>query len=100
MRMMFNQNPITTSRMTRTGDKLSYSALGSGFAYIKPMSEEQASVNGHQYGLGFILLCDKDTDIKESDRVTSNGDTYTVRGVAVHSRGPHQFIKAILVKNL
>lgn len=100
MRMMMQQNPITITRMTRTGDKLAYAALGTGFAYIKPMTEEQSSVNGNQYGQGFILLCDKDTDLRESDRVASEGITYTVRGVAVHSRGPHKFIKAIMVKTL
>ena len=97
---MFQQNPISISRMTRTGDKQAYGASGTGFAYIKPMTEEQSSVNGQQYGQGFILLCDADTDIRESDKITSGSDVYQVRGISTSNRGPHKFIKAVMVKTL
>lgn len=97
---MMQQNAITVDRQVRTGDKTAYSTVGTGFAYIKPMTEEQTSSNGYQYGKGYILLCDIDTTIKESDRVTSSGVVYTVRGVARHARGPHKFIKAILVEGI
>ena len=97
---MMQQNAITVDRQVRTGDKTAYSTVSTGFAYIKPMTEEQTSQNGYQYGKGHILLCDIDTTIKESDRVTSNGILYTVRGVARHNRGPHKFIKAILMEGI
>lgn len=97
---MMQQTAITVDRQVRTGDKTAYSTVATGFAYIKPMTEEQTSSNGYQYGKGHVLLCDIDTTIKESDRVTANSIVYTVRGVARHARGPHKFIKALLVEGI
>ena len=97
---MMQQTAISIQRQVRTGDKTEYSTVGTGFAYIKPMTEEQTSSNGYQYGKGYILLCDIDTTIKESDKVIAEGITYTVRGVARHNRGPHKFLKALLVEGI
>lgn len=94
------QTAITIQRQVRTGDKTAYSQVGTGFGYLRPMTEEQSSTNGYQYGKGFILICDDTTVIKESDKVIANSVTYTVRGVATHIRGPHHFIKALLIDGI
>ena len=100
MRGLMQQDEIVIQRQVRTGDKTAYSQVGTGFAHIAPMTEEQSSVNGIQFGKGFQLFCDLDTGIQESDKIISGGVTYTVRGVAYHSKGPHKFIKAILIDKI
>lgn len=94
------QTAITVQRQVRTGDKTAYSTVTTGRAYLRPMSEEESSTNGYQYGKGFMLLCDIDVGIKESDKIIADGVTYTIRGVTNHARGPHKFSKAVLVDGI
>lgn len=85
----FTQNNTISAikRQTYTGDKSVYSTVGSGTGYLRPLSEEQASANGIQYGLGFSLIVETDVDIQEADKVTVDSVEYTVRGVVNHDRG-------------
>lgn len=69
----------TLSSMTTTG----VTATG----YLRPLTEEQMSNNGMQYGTGFSLIVETSIDIREGDRLTIAGATYTVRGVVNHDRG-------------
>ncbi len=65
---------MTTTGVTTTG-------------YLRPLTEEQASANGIQFGLGFSLIVETGTDIREGDRVTISSQAYTVRGIVDHDRG-------------
>lgn len=69
----------TLSSMTTTG----VTATG----YLRPLTEEQQSNNGMQYGTGFSLIVETSIDIREGDRLTISGSTYTVKGVVNHDRG-------------
>lgn len=84
--------------MTYTGDKSSYAIIGTSSGYLRPLSEEQSSVNGLQYGQGFALLVDDSIDIRESDKAEIEGQIYEVRGVARHDRGAVPYKRCLVVK--
>lgn len=99
MRSFLFQKAITAiKRQTYVGGKSSFASVGTGYGYLRPLSETQSSVNGLQYGVGMMLEVSYDTDIREADKVTIDSVDYTVRGVAVHDRGAVWYRKCILVK--
>lgn len=84
------QNAITLiERQVYTGAKSTYTSTGvtTATGYLRPLSEEQSSLNGFQYGTGFQLITEVGVDINVGDRLTIGGAVYTVRGKAVHNRG-------------
>ena len=85
-----SQNAITkVERQVYTGSKSTYTTV-SAFTptgYLRPMSEEQASLNGMQWGQAFQLITESGVDIRKGDRITTGGVVYLVRGVADHNRG-------------
>jgi len=67
--------------------------------YLRPLSEVESSNNGFQYGIAFQAIFEPDADVQEQDRITIEGTTYTVKGVALHDRGTHtQYLKALIFK--
>ena len=67
--------------------------------YLRPLSEEQAAVNGLQWGIGYTLIVEVGIDIQVGDQLTIDGAIYTVRGRADHTRGFRAaYIKLLLVK--
>lgn len=95
----FTQNNTISAikRQSYSGGKSTYSTVGSGTGYLRPLSEEQASANGLQFGLAFNLLVETDVDIRETDRVTVDSEEYTVKGVANHNRGGYTAYKRCLI---
>jgi len=92
-----NQKTISAiSRQSYTGDKSVYASVGSATCYLRPLSEEQASMNGFQYGTGFAIIVETGVDIREADKVTIDSVVYTVRGVVNHDRGFNCAYKRIL----
>lgn len=87
MRTYLDQQTITIRRQTFVGNKSSYSDLATVNAYVRPLSEEEASVNGLQFGKGQFVMVDDTTDIQEGDEVVFNGIKHAVAGVANHNRG-------------
>lgn len=94
MRTFTSQNAVSTiARLSYSGSpsKSSFSTVASNVScYLRPLSEEQASMNGYQYGTAFSAIFETSIDIQEADRVTLTGDNagvYTVRGVVNHNRG-------------
>ncbi len=66
---------------------------------LRPLSEEQATANQMQWGLGFSLIVETGVDIQEGDKLTIAGVEYTVRGVVNHDRGGFTAYKrALLLK--
>lgn len=88
MRYFTNNNPITAiKRQVYTGNKSTYTSVGTATGYLRPLSAEQSAVNGMQYGQGYQLITETGVDIRVGDKVTIGGSDYTVRGLADHSRG-------------
>lgn len=85
----FNTKTVSTiQRQVYTGNKSTYTSVGSSFsAYLRPLGEEASASNGIQFGYGFNLITPIGTDIKEGDKVTIDSIDYTVRGVVSHDRG-------------
>lgn len=98
MRTFTNQKTISAiKRQTYVGNKSSYSSVGTATGYLRPLTEEQASANGVQFGLGFSLIVETDVDIQEADKVVIDSIEFTVRGVANHDRGGYPKYKRCLL---
>lgn len=88
MRYFTGQKTISAiKRQTYVGDKSSFASVGTATGYLRPLTEEQASLNGLQYGNGFSLIVETSVDIREMDKVTIESIDYLVRGVVNHDRG-------------
>lgn len=85
----FNNNAVTqVQRQVYTGNKSTYTTTGTTCrGYLRPLSAEQASMNGMQYGQAYELITEVGIDIQVGDKLTVDGGIYTVRGVANHNRG-------------
>lgn len=101
MRTFTGQKSVSSiDRLTYTGSKSAFSSVATGVScYLRPLTEEQSSMNGMQYGTGFSAIFEVDIDIKEGDRVTIEAEVYTVRGVVNHNRGINTQYKRALLMN-
>jgi hypothetical protein len=92
MLLFTNQNAITAiKRQVYTGNKSTFTSVGTATGYLRPLTEEQSSLNGIQFGQGYQLVTEVGVDIRTGDKLTINSIDYTVRGVADHSRGGTMF---------
>lgn len=92
---------FSITRQTYTGNKSAYGSVSSGnIGIIRPLTEEQATVNGYQYGIAHILICDDAIDIREADKITDgDGVVFDVRGaVKIMSGFGFGYKRAILVR--
>jgi len=87
MRTYLKQESITIRRQTYVGNKSSYADLATVDAYVRPLTEEQSSINGIQFGRGFFCLVEDSVDVQEGDKVLFDSILHTVQGVARHNRG-------------
>lgn len=88
--MLFFSTQQTISAISRqvyTGNKSTFTSVGTGTGYLRPLSEEKSAVNGMQFGNGFQLITEVSLDIRIGDKLTINSVDYTVRGMANHNRG-------------
>jgi len=96
----FTKNNIITDvqRQTYSGTSMStMTTVGiTGTCYLRPLNEEQSSVNGFQFGLGFSVIVEVGVDIREGDRVTVDSVNYTIQGVVNHNRGGYPKYKKCL----
>ena len=98
MRTFTNQKTISAiKRQTYVGNKSTFASVGTATGYLRPLSEEQSSLNGVQFGRGFLLIIETDVDIREGDKVTIETKEYTVQGEANHDRGEATAYKRCLI---
>ena len=88
---------ITRQTYSGSPQKSSYSSVGTATCYLRPLTEEQASMNGFQYGTGFSAIFETSVDIREADKLTIGGLVYSVRGVVNHDRGGVVAYKRVLL---
>ena len=84
----FNEKTVEIKRFTYSGTpkKGSLSTVATVRGYLRTLDETQAAANGFQFGQGFALLVDVNTDLQESDEVIIDGKEYKVGGVATNDR--------------
>lgn len=98
MRTFTGQKVITAiKRQTYVNNKSSFASIGTNSGYLRPLSEEQSSLNGVQFGRGFLLIVEVDVDIQQGDKVTIDSKEYTVQGTANHDRGGATKYKRCLI---
>jgi hypothetical protein len=96
-----NQKSLTkVERQVYTSGKSTFTDVGiASTVYLRTMNDEQTALNGLQFGQGFICICDVTLDIRFGDRVTIEGATYVVKGVAKHDRGSYcDYMRLMLTK--
>jgi hypothetical protein len=89
---------FTTKRLLSTANKSSYIDASSGVGHLRQMSERLEKINSIQYGQGWELFVEYDTDIVATDRVIVDGENYDVRGVREENFNSIRFKKCALVK--
>jgi hypothetical protein len=100
MRTFTGQKSISAiTRQTYSGSpsKSSYASVGTATCYLRPLTEEQASMNGMQFGTGFTAIFETSVDVREGDKLTIDTVVYTVRGVVNHDRGVNTAYKRCLL---
>lgn len=100
MRTFTGQKTISAiTRQTYSGSpaKSSYASVGTATCYLRPLTEDQASMNGFQYGTAFSAIFETSVDIREQDKLTIGGVVYMVHGVVNHDRGINTSYKRCLI---
>lgn len=93
---------ITTTyiseRLVTSGDKKSYSALGSGEGHFRPLDDKSSQINNLQIGTAFKLTVDGTDDIRVTDRLTIASEPYEVQGVRTENFGSFDHKEVILIR--
>ena len=55
--------------------------------YLKPISIQEAAVNGMQWGTAYIVILDVGSNVLVNDVITISSQDYTVQGIATYSHG-------------
>lgn len=100
----FFTNAITLKRMSWSNDS-SGEISGTGFnGHIQQAGPDLAEYLGESLGRGFIIWCDKDTDVDSGDTLTiATGDyvgEYTVKNVQINATGNNMHLEVICVKSI
>jgi len=82
----FYTKTVEIKRTTYVGDKSSFITASTVKGYLRPLSEEEASLNGFQHGQAFALQVPSAVDLRKGDKVVIESKQYTVGGVANHDR--------------
>lgn len=87
------------SRQSYSGSptKSVYASVGTATCYLRPLTEEQAAMNGFQFGTAFAAIFETSVDVREADKLTIDSIVYTVRGVVNHDRGRNTAYKRALL---
>lgn len=83
--IFFNSNEITIYRQRRkTGsNRFVFSAtLTAAQADIQPASQERLEMIGGRFGATYVAFVEQSVNIKEGDRISSEGKVYMVKGVS------------------
>lgn len=95
MRVFFTK-VITVERLASAGGKESYASNGTVKGYIAPLSAQEAFVTEGNPAQQFKLVANINSDIKKTDRLTHNGQTFTVTGTQKHEFGAMRRLEANL----
>lgn len=98
MKTFTGQKSVTAiTRQTYSANKSSFASVGTATCYLRPLTEDQSSVNGFQWGTAFSAIFETSVDIREGDKLTIGGVVYLVHGVVNHDRGINTSYKRCLI---
>lgn len=95
-----NQHALTLcERQVYTSGKSTFTAVAgvTGAIYMRTLNEEQAAVNGIQWGQAYSGVVENSLDIQVGDRITVDTKVYIVKGVADNARGTICDYKKVLL---
>ena len=81
--MIFNERTISVYRLTKAVDNKSegYSLVGDITGEILPIGGDDIVLSEGNPAETFKLICDKHEDIKETDKVVLDGNSYIVKTI-------------------
>lgn len=94
----FIETTYVIERLTASGDKSTFSALGSGDGHFRPLDDKTTQINGLQVGTAFKLTVEGEADILPADRLTIASETFEVQGVKHESFGSFDYKEVILIR--
>ena len=97
-----NQKNMQVKRASRNANKLSTYANSSIIrGHFRPLTEVEASINGAQYGKGFMIITDIKSDVLAGDKIVIASQEYNVQALINQNRsvGNIRYKKAILTFN-
>lgn len=97
MRVFF-RSTIDVYRLSSANDKETYSLNGQIKAYIAPLSAEDSMLTEGNPAESFKLITTQNADIQKTDRITHEGENYTVSGIKTYGFGAVARKEAILTK--
>jgi hypothetical protein len=100
MNKTFINKSFSLSRLSQSGSKSSWASHSTGSGFFKPMSDEMAVINGLQAGQAYTIAVDPSFDIRVSDRLAIDGDTFEVKGTGKYEFGSVSFKRVLLTKEL
>lgn len=88
-RQVYSGSPSKSALTTVSG--------ATGSIYMRTLNEEQAALNGLQWGQAFSGVIDTSIDVQTGDRITVDAVVYLVKGVLTNDRGRLLDFKKILL---
>lgn len=97
MNSMFDRH-FSIKKLLSSSSKSTYIDGSSGVGHLRQMSERVEQINAIQFGQGWELFVEYDTDVIPTDRIVIDETIYSVRGVREENFNSIQFKKCILLK--
>lgn len=86
MRVFFTQT-IELYRLTDASDKESYVRQDDIKGFIAPIGNEDVMLTEGNPAQSFKLMTEQRTDVKKTDKLVSNGESYIITGIQEHRFG-------------
>jgi len=100
---LFLNKTAHVKRATRNANNLStYAEITQIKGYLRPLNENESSINGLQYGRGYSFTTPSVSDLKAGDKLVINSVEYNVQACADKGQaiGSLNYKKAILSLNI
>lgn len=94
----FMDTAFIIKRLVQSGSKSTYAEIDSGVGHFRQLDDRTSEINSIQYGEGWKMTVDEDTNVIVTDRIEIGSDVYEVRGKRTESFGSLSFYELLLVK--
>ena len=97
MRLFFNKD-VTVYRLARADSKESYAEYGTIKGFIVPITAEASFLTEGNPAQTYKLIADYDTDIKKTDKLIYDNESYVITGIQRFDFGAVRRQEALLEK--
>lgn len=83
-----------------SGDKSSYSSVGDVEGNFEPISPSMDAIAQGAISQSYQFVCDIESDVRDNDKLTIEGEVYGVKGTSKFRQGSIEFLRCILEKSV